>query len=197
MREYTVGRGLLCVRLAARVSDRECPTWSTGGESTTVPPDMTTLSRIHTGVLPYTCTACGKRFRYKVTQRTHRCRGTLEGEQQEEGPSHRPLAEDTAFMPALAVEEATAHRPQLEDSLLRLGTVEDTAELGPDAKESLLQLESAASPRELRPEIKESLVQFRTAQGKRQLQGRLQGILARQVILQANWSPALHCLDCT
>ena len=187
----------MCVRLAARVSDRECPTWSTGGESTTVPPDLTTLPRIHTGVLPYTCTACGKRFRYKVTQRTHRCKGTLEGEQQEEGPSPRPLAEDTAFMPSLDVEETTTHRPQLEDNLLGLGSVEDTPDLGPEAKESLLQLESAASPPELRPEIRESLVQFRTAQGKRQLQGRLQGILARQVTLQTNWRPALHCQHCT
>lgn len=23
--------------------------------------------------MPYTCTACGKHFRYKVTQRTHKC----------------------------------------------------------------------------------------------------------------------------
>ena len=29
--------------------------------------------RIHTGVMPYSCAACGKHFRYKVTQRTHKC----------------------------------------------------------------------------------------------------------------------------
>ena len=29
--------------------------------------------RIHTGVMPYSCVACGKHFRYKVTQRTHKC----------------------------------------------------------------------------------------------------------------------------
>lgn len=29
--------------------------------------------RIHTGVMPYKCTACDKSFRYKVSQRSHKC----------------------------------------------------------------------------------------------------------------------------
>ncbi|VEN47067.1 unnamed protein product [Callosobruchus maculatus] len=29
--------------------------------------------RIHTGAMPYQCTVCDKRFRYKVSQRSHKC----------------------------------------------------------------------------------------------------------------------------
>lgn len=29
--------------------------------------------RIHDGTMPYKCTACAKSFRYKVSQRTHKC----------------------------------------------------------------------------------------------------------------------------
>lgn len=36
--------------------------------------------RIHTGVLPYKCTECDRSFRYKVSQRTHKCSAQPPGE---------------------------------------------------------------------------------------------------------------------
>ena len=49
MRESTVGRGLLSVRLVAKVSDRECPTWSTGGETIEPTRPDTTVQDPHWG----------------------------------------------------------------------------------------------------------------------------------------------------
>lgn len=33
--------------------------------------------RIHTGVMPYKCSVCDKTFRYKVSQRSHKCSGNI------------------------------------------------------------------------------------------------------------------------
>ena len=52
--------------------------------------------RIHTGVMPYVCNEYGKSFRYKVTQRTHKCLGKTDDSSTHPQPITNPLAEDTA-----------------------------------------------------------------------------------------------------
>ena len=47
--------------------------------------------------MPYVCNDCGKSFRYKVTQRTHKCLGKVDGiTQPHHKPLTNPLAEDNA-----------------------------------------------------------------------------------------------------
>ena len=47
--------------------------------------------------MPYVCNDCGKSFRYKVTQRTHKCLGKVDGTSTPQlKPLINPLAEDNA-----------------------------------------------------------------------------------------------------
>ena len=80
---FTAERGRLHVKLVEKVSGREFPIWSTGklGQKLQLLDYFQSkliYRRIHTGVMPYVCEHCNKKFRYKVTQRTHKCPGKPE-----------------------------------------------------------------------------------------------------------------------
>lgn len=46
--------------------------------------------------MPYVCSECGKSFRYKVTQRTHKCLGKSDESAPHPKPLINPLAEENA-----------------------------------------------------------------------------------------------------
>ena len=46
--------------------------------------------------MPYVCNECGKSFRYKVTQRTHKCFGKSDETTPNPKPLTNPLAEENA-----------------------------------------------------------------------------------------------------
>ena len=46
--------------------------------------------------MPYVCNECGKSFRYKVTQRTHKCFGKSDEATPNPKPLTNPLAEENA-----------------------------------------------------------------------------------------------------
>ncbi len=50
--------------------------------------------------MPYVCNECGKSFRYKVTQRTHKCLGKADESFPHPKPLTNPLAEENASIQA-------------------------------------------------------------------------------------------------
>ena len=78
--------------------------------------DVLSYRRIHTGVMPYVCNDCGKSFRYKVTQRTHKCVGKIDGSVPQIKPVVNPLAEDNA---SIKNDQVAIDLPQqIKDDLL-------------------------------------------------------------------------------
>ena len=53
--------------------------------------------------MPYVCNDCGKSFRYKVTQRTHKCVGKFDDITPTATPLSNPLAEENASIEPLAI----------------------------------------------------------------------------------------------
>ena len=49
-------------------------------------------------MMPYVCNECGKSFRYKVTQRTHKCPGKADECTPHAKPLSNPLAEENATL---------------------------------------------------------------------------------------------------
>ena len=60
--------------------------------------------RIHNGSLPYKCTECGKCFRYKVSQRSHKCSGVLV---KQPGELIQKLMQNSLILPQSTMATAT------------------------------------------------------------------------------------------
>lgn len=108
--------------------------------------------------MPYVCTECGKSFRYKVTQRTHKCLGKADETTPHPKPLSNPLAEENASLN------------------------EQNHFVNPRIKQNIEQnhiLEQPTNMIDLPQQIKEDLLSFRRSQGRKYLQGRLQGYLQK------------------
>ena len=68
--------------------------------------------------MPYVCNECGKSFRYKVTQRTHKCLGKTDDILTHPKPMSNPLAEETAGMVDNAGMPMIDLPQQIKDDLL-------------------------------------------------------------------------------
>ena len=69
--------------------------------------------------MPYVCNDCGKSFRYKVTQRTHKCIGKFDDGTPTPTPISNPLAEENASAPPSAPNSGLMELPQqIKDDLM-------------------------------------------------------------------------------
>ena len=165
-RESTAERDLSHVKRAERASGKEFLILYTGkncfldsflGFIQTV-----TFRRIHTGVMPYSCSTCGKSFRYKVTQRTHKC----QQQQQQENPA-QPQQPPTLY-PALPL--------SIQNDLKKLRTMAKTrtapssttvsSESQPQNGETTKPISPVGQMEQLR--ISESLLQAQKKEGNRE-----------------------------